>query len=50
MMQDYPKLLTAATGKVGFTTYETWFCFSPAKNNINDALKAQYFHANIPRK
>ena len=38
MMQDFPKLLSGATGKVGFTTYETWYCFSPAKNNINDAL------------
>ena len=36
MMQDYPKLLSS-TGEVGFTMYETWFCFSPAKNNINDA-------------
>lgn len=38
MMQDYPKLLQGASGKVGFTMYETWFCFSPAKNNVNDAL------------
>ena len=36
MMQDYPKLLTSQ-GEVGFTMYETWYCFSPAKNNINDA-------------
>jgi len=36
MMQDYPKLLTG-TGQVGFTMYETWYCFSPAKNNIKDA-------------
>lgn len=36
MMQDYPKLLSSA-GEVGFTMYETWYCFSPAKNNINDA-------------
>lgn len=36
MMQDYPKLLKS-TGEVGFTMYETWFCFSPAKNNIKDA-------------
>lgn len=38
MMQDYPKLLSS-TGEVGFTMYETWFCFSPAKNNIADAIK-----------
>ena len=37
MMQDYPKLLSSAS-LVGFTTYDTWFCFSPAKNNTNDAL------------
>lgn len=35
MMQDYPKLLSNK-GAVGFTTYETWFCFSPVKNNIKD--------------
>ena len=36
MMQDYPKLLSS-TGEVGFTMYEPWYCFSPAKNNITDA-------------
>lgn len=36
MMQDYPKLLSS-TGEVGFTMYEAWYCFSPAKNNIKDA-------------
>ena len=35
-MQDYPKLLSS-TGEVGFTMYEPWYCFSPAKNNIKDA-------------
>ncbi len=35
-MQDYPKLLNS-TGEVGFTMYETWYCYSPAKNNILDA-------------
>jgi hypothetical protein len=24
-------------GAVGFTTYDTWFSFSPVKNNIKDA-------------
>jgi len=38
MMQDYPKLLSSADSKVGFTMYEPWFCFSPVKNNVNDAL------------
>ena len=36
MMQDYPKLISAK-GAVGFTTYDTWFSFSPVKNNIKDA-------------
>ena len=36
MMQDYPKLLSAK-GAVGFTTYDTWFSFSPVKNNVKDA-------------
>lgn len=38
MMQDYPKLLKSAN-EVGFTMYETWYCFSPVKNNIADAAK-----------
>ena len=38
MMQDYPKLLSSEQSLVGFTTYDTWFCFSPAKNNVTDAL------------
>lgn len=36
MMQDYPKLLSSK-GAVGFTTYDTWYSFSPVKNNIKDA-------------
>ena len=36
MMQEYPKLLSAK-GAVGFTTYDTWFSFSPVKNNIKDS-------------
>lgn len=38
MMQDYPKLLEGSKGVVGFTTYDTWFSFSPVKNNIKDAV------------
>jgi len=38
MMQDYPKLLQGGTDRVGFTMYDTWFCFSPAKNNCTDAI------------
>jgi len=36
MMQDYPKLLSSS-GEVGYTMYETWYCFSPAKSNIEAA-------------
>ena len=36
MMQDFPKLLSGA-GEVGYTMYEPWFVFSPAKNNVKDA-------------
>ena len=46
MMQDYPKLLSSANSKVGFTTYETWYCFSPAKNNVKDALAC--FQKGLP--
>ena len=35
MMQDYPKLLSSK-GAVGFTSYQTWYCFSPGKNNLKD--------------
>lgn len=38
--QDYPKAL-GADAKVGFTTVNPWLCFSPCKNNIQDAAKAQ---------
>ena len=37
-MQDYPKLLKSSE-EIGFTMYETWYCFSLAKNNIKDATK-----------
>lgn len=40
LMQDYPKALDASA-KVGFTTADPWLCFSPCKNNIADAAKAQ---------
>ena len=38
MMQDYPKLLQGGKDCVGFTMYEAWYCFSPAKNNCTDAI------------
>ena len=39
MMQDYPKLLRreVPTATVGFTTFERWLAFSPAKNNLDAA-------------
>jgi UDP-sugar pyrophosphorylase len=38
MMQDYPKLLQNEDAKrVGFTTFPSWICYSPCKNNIIDA-------------
>ena len=41
MMQDYPKLLRREVpgAKVGFTTFERWVAFSPAKNAL-DAARA----------
>lgn len=39
MMQDYPKILKSSS-KVGFTLLPTWFCYSPCKNNSNDAVVA----------
>lgn len=39
MMQDYPKLLKRElpNAKVGFTSFERWLAFSPAKNNLGAA-------------
>lgn len=46
MMQDYPKLLIGGKDRVGFTMYEPWFCFSPAKNNCADAVNC--FNKSLP--
>ena len=43
MMQDFPKLLAKELGgaaKVGFTRFEKWLSFSPAKNNLEAGAKA----------
>lgn len=45
MMQDYPKLLSSA-GEVGYTMYEAWYCFSPAKANL--AASATNFAKGMP--
>eukprot|EP01065_Artemidia_motanka_P037777 TRINITY_DN4666_c0_g1_i1.p1 TRINITY_DN4666_c0_g1~~TRINITY_DN4666_c0_g1_i1.p1 ORF type:complete len:786 (+),score=257.04 TRINITY_DN4666_c0_g1_i1:60-2360(+) len=37
MMQDYPHVL-GPDAKVGFTTFDRWFGFSPVKNNVADAV------------
>ncbi len=39
MMQDFPKLL-GPESRVGFTSFDRWFAFSPVKNSIPEALKA----------
>ena len=39
MMQDFPKMLTPEV-KVGFTSFERWFSFSPVKNSIPEAIAA----------
>jgi len=39
MMQDLPKLLGPEV-KVGFTSFERWFSFSPVKNSIPEAIKS----------
>jgi UDP-sugar pyrophosphorylase len=31
-------LLQGGKDRVGFTLYDTWYCFSPAKNNCADAI------------
>ena len=36
MMQDYPKVLPASAN-VGFSTAPAWICYSPCKNNAQDA-------------
>ena len=39
MMQDFPKLL-GADARVGFSSFERWFSFSPVKNSIDEAIKS----------
>jgi len=43
MMQDFPKLLAKEIGgkaRVGFTSFEKWLSFSPAKNSLEAGAKA----------
>lgn len=42
MMQDFPKLLSKEMGseaRIGFTSFEKWLSFSPAKNNLEAGAK-----------
>ncbi len=38
LMQDFPKLLVN-NEKVGFSSYEKWFCFTTCKNNLKDGCE-----------
>ncbi|CAM9307727.1 unnamed protein product [Pylaiella littoralis] len=43
MMQDFPKLMSKEMGdsaKIGFTSFEKWLTFSPAKNDLESAAAA----------
>jgi len=42
MMQDIPKLFQKEMGKdalIGFTTFDRWFTFSPAKNSLESGIE-----------
>lgn len=50
MMQDFPKLLAkemGSTARVGFTSFEKWLSFSPAKNSLDAGAKA-YAATGVP--
>lgn len=50
MMQDFPKLLAkemGGTARVGFTSFEKWLSFSPAKNSLDAGAKA-YAATGVP--
>mmetsp|Transcript_5001 Transcript_5001/g.7584 ORF Transcript_5001/g.7584 Transcript_5001/m.7584 type:complete len:706 (+) Transcript_5001:201-2318(+) len=43
MMQDIPKLFQkemGSTANIGFTTFDRWFTFSPAKNSLESGIEA----------
>ncbi|CAM9710626.1 unnamed protein product [Laminaria digitata] len=43
MMQDFPKLMSKELGnsaKIGFTSFDKWLTFSPAKNDLESAAAA----------
>jgi len=43
MMQDIPKLFQKELGSeanIGFTTFDRWFTFSPAKNSLESGIEA----------
>lgn len=51
MMQDIPKLFQKEMGpecNIGFTTFDRWFCFSPAKNALAAGQAAVRSGSNAP--
>ncbi len=51
MMQDIPKLFQKEMGNeanVGFTTFDRWFTFSPAKNSLEAGVDAVQKGSNAP--
>lgn len=51
MMQDIPKLFQKEMGSdvnIGFTTFDRWFTFSPAKNSLESGIEAVENGNNAP--
>mmetsp|Transcript_7725 Transcript_7725/g.7297 ORF Transcript_7725/g.7297 Transcript_7725/m.7297 type:complete len:726 (-) Transcript_7725:264-2441(-) len=51
MMQDIPKLFQKEMGSnvnIGFTTFDRWFTFSPAKNSLESGVEAVENGNNAP--
>jgi len=51
MMQDFPKLLQKEMGaqaNVGFTMFDRWFTFSPAKNSLESGKEAVLKGSDAP--
>jgi len=51
MMQDIPKLFQKEMGRevnIGFTMFDRWFTFSPAKNSLESGIDAVKAGSNAP--
>ena len=51
MMQDIPKLFQKEMGSdvnIGFTNFDRWFSFSPAKNSLESGIEAVQGGSNAP--